>query len=557
MVDTGKGRRWEGKKPPDPHNLRDFERWLAQQPPEWSVVIAVRAALRVLPLAGVEQSSTIVLSIFRATAIARFAAKYSNRANGLEALRAGGAAAGASAASASAVASGVAYAAAAAAYAVASTVGDFATSTSTSTSTSAVAHAAAASDYAASAVRMDVDSLASRAMTPQQLAEAELWFAFRRSPFAAEWQSMKSALLGQGGHWSVWIDWYESVLSGTPSRSEDEDAAFTEVAGKLSWDNAEAANTEISQRLRAIRARPGSELPNEARDPDPLENIPSPISIERRADGRIGVDAAQCARPTLPPAFDPADHERLLAACRARADQLRDQLTSRKFQVRSDYAELLAEYLQWLPAEPGSGNILLADGEARILNKLFAAEQDELPVAFSGRLSTLLEDHQGLRPYYPELERHYRSIATGRLATPLPHDAVEGIRRTIHEHSPEVFDDTVAPVMDETARPVPSVGTPLPEDVPPPDPNRPKPLRDPIADVDPAASRGYTFASAANRIFKILKRGKDVGDGVKGWNEAYAAFKENIPHLLQWLRDNWPGGIGGDGGPTLPPTIGV
>ncbi len=69
---------------------------------------------------------------------------------------------------------------------------------------------------------------------------------------------MKSALLREGGHWLVWIDWYESVLSGTPSRSEDEDAAFTDVAGKLSWDNAEAANTEIAQRIGAIRGKNGA-----------------------------------------------------------------------------------------------------------------------------------------------------------------------------------------------------------------------------------------------------------------------------------------------------------
>lgn len=244
MVDTGKGRRRVGKMPPDPIDERQLERWLARQPREWSVVIAARAALRVLPLARAEQSlSTFVLSIFRATAIARFTAKYPNRANRHAARRA----------AAAVFAADDAAAAAAAAASAAADVAVFAADAAAAAAASAAAYAAVTP-----AILIDVDALASGAMTPQQLADVALSSGTHDPRLVSDWQSMKLALLEQGGHWSVWIDWYESVLSGNPSRSEDEDAAFTDLAGELRWLSVEAVNTEIARRLRAIRGKEGA-----------------------------------------------------------------------------------------------------------------------------------------------------------------------------------------------------------------------------------------------------------------------------------------------------------
>jgi hypothetical protein len=53
--------------------------WLREQPLQWSTVIAVRAALRALPL-GVNTRGDRALSTFRAAAIAQFSAKHPNRA---------------------------------------------------------------------------------------------------------------------------------------------------------------------------------------------------------------------------------------------------------------------------------------------------------------------------------------------------------------------------------------------------------------------------------------------------------------------------------------------
>jgi hypothetical protein len=106
----------------------------------------------------------------------------------------------------------------------------------------------------------------------------------------------------------------------------------------------------------------------------------------------------------------------------------------------------------------------------------------------------------------------------------------------VHDNTPAVFDESVPPVVDEISRPVPEPPPLAPEDRPPPDPSRPKPPRDPIADVDPKKSRNYLFATAANRIWEILLKGKDVPTAIEGWHKTYEQMKPHIGPIIDWLR---------------------
>ena len=88
-------------------------------------------------------------------------------------------------------------------------------------------------DVVASVLR-DAQALNDGWLKPEDLAADKLWIRDHR--FGAErekvptwaideWSELRSALQRLGEHWSVWIDWYEHVVEGSP-RGEAWEAAF-------------------------------------------------------------------------------------------------------------------------------------------------------------------------------------------------------------------------------------------------------------------------------------------------------------------------------------------
>lgn len=233
--------------PPDPGNFDAFSDWLEKQPREWSVTIAARVALRVLPLARTsENPASLILSTFRATAIARFAAKYPNRAT-----------ASAASAAASAVTSVGSFPVTSAVEAV--TDAAYAASVSAAVVKAAIdagaaaASAASADDHANAATKSDAERLHRKELTAVELARDPLWPGLPPPRIGGMWQGLVQQLSTQAAHWSVWIDWYDDVVSGA-AHDEAEDAAFTDIPDELPWDDgAEAVNTEIARRLRMLR----------------------------------------------------------------------------------------------------------------------------------------------------------------------------------------------------------------------------------------------------------------------------------------------------------------
>jgi hypothetical protein len=219
---------------PNVTDKQAFTIWLEKQPHQWSTVIAARAALRVLPLLRDRKDLPVaILSAFRATAIARFAAKFPSQA-----VESAANAAADSTADVSAAASFAAGAAAAA------SAGNSASAASCGAAASTAAAAAAFTTDASSAVstmfaaaKHDAEQLHNRAKTPEQLANAPLWPARSPPHIVSAWQGLVPQLLGRSDHWSIWIDWYQDVVAGVPyaASSEARDAAYTDVFDKLPW----------------------------------------------------------------------------------------------------------------------------------------------------------------------------------------------------------------------------------------------------------------------------------------------------------------------------------
>ena len=227
-------------------NDKELSSWLNTQPREVSVIIAARAALRVLPVAALElpakdwgRFSGLISTLFRATATARVAAKYPTRTNELRADATIGV--GRAFATTTAPAD---RAAAAAAFAAAAMHADAAAAAGYA-GTAAASAAVAAGSWIG--VSNDANFLYHGGAVAE-LADSPLWRVETPSWALDRWAILKAAL-PQGEDWEVWTRWYDERLTGAPSRGEAYELVFATVP-LPEWDAGyAAANRWIKKHL--------------------------------------------------------------------------------------------------------------------------------------------------------------------------------------------------------------------------------------------------------------------------------------------------------------------
>ena len=485
-----------------------LEEWLNTQPREVSVIIAARAALRVLPILAKELPAmdagrfTALISVcFRATALARVAAKYPTRANELAAYAYAADAAAAAAAAANAAATAAAYAAYAAA--------------------AAAANAAAAWE----ALSNDANFL-SKGDSVAELADHPLWPDATPRRLVDLWTKLKAAL-PLGEDWEVWNGWYDERLFNIRSRGEAYELVFATVPVEVWEEGPAAANRWIKEHL-----------PPPPPTVKPLENIPCAFAFGWSTFHKINVVAGPQNQPIFPFAVSEADHKQWLETSRVQVGRLLADLRAGRLNLRPDYLESLERYEADLPSAPGLGNFVLADQEARFLRDLFAAEADFIPAPFALRLKGILQQHIALRGFYPEVERLYSAIQKGHLEKPLPWDNVEAFGRTIRENTPDKFEPEVSRGLQEVER-LPPVIELQPEDIRR-DSNAILPPPDPLGEVKPENSRSFSVASVVNGVMKVVTKGKDVSQAWDGWQHVAHKLGEDAAPVIEWLRDNFP-----------------
>jgi hypothetical protein len=235
--------------------------------------------------------------------------------------------------------------------------------------------------------------------------------------------------------------------------------------------------------------------------PVSIENVPSAVSFGWSSRGTITLVAGAQNWPVFPFQGGERDHANRLEACRVLAADIARSLRSGRWNARSDYSETLDQYAAYLPAQPGEGNFLLADAEGRVIRAMFAAEQDFLPTPIAAKLKVLLEQHIGLRAYYPATEDFYESVRSGHLERPLPMDAVEGFVQGVRDNTPTFFELNVPQSLEGVAQPIPMIA-PADAEVPKHDSAQPAPPPDPLGEVDPEKSRQFTLASGVTIFAK-------------------------------------------------------
>jgi hypothetical protein len=188
---------------------------------------------------------------------------------------------------------------------------------------------------------------------------------------------------------------------------------------------------------------------------EPVSGVPSALGFDL-VEERLRLTASAADQPLFPFATSKRDHANRLATCQALAEDLANDLTGRTYNARGEYEQALRKYGERLPRRPGQGNILLSEAAARTLRDMFAADADILPVGLAAALKTLLEQHIGLRVYYPQIEQFYRDVQTGHLQAPLPLDAVQDVVRIVKRTRRECLKGTLARVLRAAWIPLPS-----------------------------------------------------------------------------------------------------
>lgn len=300
---------------------------------------------------------------------------------------------------------------------------------------------------------------------------------------------------------------------------------------------AEENDREVEARQRAIQAALVEQKEREVAlrrlRPVAVEGVPSVFGYTWSKNNTIVLEVSSSNIPRFPFPSSERDHHRRLEASRMLAEDLIGDLDSRKFNVRSEYCGELKKYATRLPIEKDVGNILLADAAARTLRDLFANDADILPVSMAAKLKIVLEQHIGLRAYYPEIENFYRDVQSGRLQEPLPLDAIDGVVQTVQIYTPEIFDPSVVAAIDESAKSNPPASS---EEIKEIEVNQPLPPPDPLGNLDPSKAHDFQVAGVVNKLWQVFTSGEKVQKAVESWQATHDRLAPYVAQVLEWLE---------------------
>jgi len=298
----------------------ELEALLQNQRREVSVAIAARAALRALPLIQMAEGMrdfrhTLVLPVFRATAISWAAAKYPaqemNRTDpvtgplvGYDAsTHAAAAAYGAARLAIHDMSANLAAATAAAATQAAAEAMMAAATTAFSPHTALAPHTAFWSAVSAEAALVEAGGEAAiiaslslwpnSSKTPPYGVPEQLWLF---------WEGLKKALRAAIEDWEVWIDWYEDRLAGLV-RDEAHELAYVRIGDDL-WDQGPAAvNAEIKRHIQALEPPPSAVQRDQINQLIEAPEIP-PIAVQVGVSttGRLSARVSGIITAPPPPA---------------------------------------------------------------------------------------------------------------------------------------------------------------------------------------------------------------------------------------------------------------
>ena len=231
------------------------------------------------------------------------------------------------------------------------------------------------------------------------------------------------------------------------------------------------------------------------------------------------------------------EHRHSLERCRVSAERLLESLRDGRYgnAVRREYAERLRYYLSDLPKIAGVGNIMLADDEVRVLYAMLAQDADALPPPFAAALSRVIANQFALNDFYDVVRRHEQAVNAGNWTQPFPFEAAKAFFGVVDENTPRIFEPEVGQGLHRVEQLAPSASV-APEQQPASSSAiQPPPL--PAGAPDAEHSRQRQMATAANALWRVFLKGKDLPVAIDGWTQAAHKLGEKIGPILDFLRE--------------------
>lgn len=181
----------------------------------------------------------------------------------------------------------------------------------------------------------------------------------------------------------------------------------------------------------------------------------------------------------------------------------------------------------------------MADGEARTLRSLFAAEKHLLPDAFAASLKTMLESHFALLGFYPEVERYLSAARQGEVSAPLPQEAIKGFTEIVRENTPQAFAPEVSQGLGEVTREAPKVEL-EPEDIRS-GPASVEPPAYPYDEPDPEKSHAFAVMSSFNALYKtVWEIAVKEPSKIVHWVAIEELLRPHATMIIEWLKTFTP-----------------
>jgi hypothetical protein len=201
--------------------------------------------------------------------------------------------------------------------------------------------------------------------------------------------------------------------------------------------------------------------------------------------------------------------------------------------VRSEYAERLANYLDDLPKTADGGSILLAYCDILNLRSDFEADFEALPTPFATDLTRVIENQFALNSFHDIVERHNEAIASGKRSHPFPNEAVRPLREFISENTPRYFEPNVSEAERSLDRTAPEELRQALEDSKAAKSSSVVQLPVPPGTPEVKQAHERQTAANANAIWEVVVKGPAA---IEGWWHLAHQLGDLVRPFLDYLR---------------------